>query len=47
VAGSSNWTSTEFTNDTIVDVAAGSGTAIVTLGGIAPNSIAVSTEKVQ
>jgi hypothetical protein len=44
--GSSSWTSTEFTNDSIVDVAAGTGTAIVTLGGVAPNSIAVSTEKV-
>ena len=45
-AGSSSWTSTEFTNDSVVDVAAGSGTAIVTLAGVAPNSIAVSTEKV-
>ncbi len=45
-AGSTNWTSTDFTNDTIVDVAAGTGSAIVTLGGVAPNSIAVSTEQV-
>ena len=45
-AGSSSWTSTEFTNDSIVDVAAGTGSAMVTLGGVAPNSIAVSTEKV-
>jgi hypothetical protein len=45
-AGSTNWSSTEFTNDSIVDVAAGTGSAIVTLAGVAPNSIAVSTEKV-
>jgi hypothetical protein len=45
-AGSSSWTSTDFTNDTIVDVATGSGTAMVTLGGVAANSIAVSSEKV-
>ena len=42
-AGSANWTSTSFANGTIVDVAAGPGAAIVTLGGVAPDSIAVST----
>lgn len=45
-AGSSSWTSTEFTNDTIVDVATGSGSAVATLGGVAPNSIAVTMETV-
>jgi hypothetical protein len=46
VAGSTNWTSTDFANDSIVDVAAGTGSAILTIAGVAPNSIAVSTEKV-
>jgi hypothetical protein len=45
-AGSSSWRSTSFANGTIVDVAAGPGTAIVTLGGVAADSIAVSTAAV-
>jgi len=43
LAGSSKWTSSTFANGSIVDVAAGPGLAIVTLSGIAPDSIAVST----
>jgi hypothetical protein len=45
-AGSTSWTSTDFTNDSIVDVAAGAGSAMVTLAGAAPNSIAVSSQQV-
>src|SRR5882672_8762600 len=43
LAGSSTWKSTNFASGSIVDVAAGPGLAIVTLAGIAPDSIAVST----
>jgi len=43
LAGSSIWKSTSFSNDSIVDVAAGPAVAIVTLAGVAPDSIAVST----
>jgi len=46
LAGSSTWKSTNFASGSIVDVAAGPGLAIVTLAGIAPDSIAVSTAAV-
>jgi hypothetical protein len=46
LAGSSTWKSTSFANGSIVDVAAGPGLAIVTLSGIAADSIAVSTAAV-
>jgi hypothetical protein len=46
LAGSSNWTAATFASGTIVDVAAGPGSAIVTLGGITADSIDVSTASV-
>ena len=46
LAGSSTWKSTSFSTGQIVDVAAGPGLAIVTLSGVAPDSIAVSTASV-
>jgi len=46
LAGSSTWKSTSFSVGQIVDVAAGPGLAIVTLAGVAPDSIAVSTASV-
>jgi hypothetical protein len=46
LAGSSNWTAAAFAHGTIVDVAAEPGSAMVTLGGIAADSIDVSTAAV-
>ena len=42
-AGSSSWKSTSFSSGSLVDVAAGPGAAIATLGGLAADSIAVTT----
>jgi hypothetical protein len=46
MAGSSTWNASSFGAASIVDVAAGPGLAIVTLAGVAPDSLAVSTAAV-